>query len=107
MNLDKKYRDCNDNPCNILQMMEREPEWVANRFESLEFRVTELARAIKVASLAVEIASAWGVPSVQVDPPAEWNLEGGGEDKTDGWCSTSQLSNKLLEIANCGLAGKP
>lgn len=36
MDLSKKYRDTNDNDCNILQMIEREPEWAANRIQSGE-----------------------------------------------------------------------
>ena len=58
-----------------------------------------LREALEIAALAIEIASDWGVPEVQVDPPKEWELEACGEDPADGWCSTTQLSSKLKEIA--------
>ena len=36
MDLEKRYRDFNDNKCDILQMVEREPEWAANRIQEGE-----------------------------------------------------------------------
>ena len=59
----------------------------------------ELKEALKVAALALEIASDWNVPTVQANPPKKWELPGGGEDKADGWCSTYSLAQKLKELA--------
>lgn len=36
MDLTKRYQDSNDNPCDILQMVKREPEWAANRIQAGE-----------------------------------------------------------------------
>lgn len=58
-----------------------------------------LKDALKIAANALEIASDWDLPAVQVSPPPEWNLEGGGEDPSDGWCGTYALAIKLREIA--------
>ena len=59
----------------------------------------ELQQALKIAAEALRIADNWDLPSVQVHPPKEWRLDGGGEDVEDGWCSTHELSKKLLELA--------
>jgi hypothetical protein len=58
-----------------------------------------LRQAILIAAAALEIASDWNLPAVQVDPPREWGLDGGGEDPAHGWCSTMALANKLRELA--------
>jgi hypothetical protein len=36
MDLLKRYEDSNGNQCNILQMINREPEWAANRIQAGE-----------------------------------------------------------------------
>ena len=36
MNLNKKYHDTNGNECNILQLIEKEPEWAAHRIQAGE-----------------------------------------------------------------------
>ncbi len=41
MDLEKVYRDSNGNKCNILEIIEREPEWVANRIQALEKKVSD------------------------------------------------------------------
>ena len=61
--------------------------------------VNELKQAIMVAADALAIADDW-MPSIQVDPPQEWDLSGGGEDPADGWCGTMALSEKLRDIAS-------
>ena len=59
----------------------------------------ELKAALVIAAKALEIAHDWNLPAVQVEPPKEWNLDGGGEDAEDGWCSTYSLAEKLRELA--------
>lgn len=59
----------------------------------------ELKKALLIASKALLIADDWNLPAVQVDPPKEWGLSGGGEDVEDGWCSTYDLAKKLEELA--------
>lgn len=59
----------------------------------------ELQLALKIAAEALRIADDWDLPSVQVYPPKEWHLDGGGEDVEDGWCSTYELSKKLRELS--------
>lgn len=64
----------------------------------------EVKRALLLAADALDIAADWHLPAMQVNPPPEWGLDGGGEDAADGWCSTSALAAKLREIAhNAGL----
>lgn len=60
----------------------------------------ELREALIIAAKAIEIANDWNLPSVQVHPPKKWNLDGGGEDASDGWCCTYSLSKKLRELAS-------
>lgn len=36
MDLTRRYQDSNDNPCDILQMVSKEPEWAANRIQAGE-----------------------------------------------------------------------
>lgn len=60
----------------------------------------EMKKALEIAADALSIADDWNLPAVQVNPPAEWGLDGGGEDPTDGWCSTMALSDKLRELAS-------
>ena len=62
--------------------------------------IEEMKKALEIAADALSIASDWDLPAVQVSPPKEWGLDGGGEDSGDGWCSTYELSEKLREIAN-------
>ena len=59
----------------------------------------EIRAALICAAKAIEIASDWNLPAVQVGPPKEWELDGGGEDTADGWCSTYSLARKLKELA--------
>ena len=59
----------------------------------------EMKKGLLVAALALEIANDWNLPAVQVMPPSEWALGGGGEDPADGWCGTYELSKKLRELA--------
>jgi hypothetical protein len=66
----------------------------------------DVVKALLAAADALDIACDWNLPAVQVNPPPEWNLDGGGEDATDGWCGTAALARKLREIAaspNCAL----
>jgi hypothetical protein len=60
----------------------------------------EIKRALLIAADALEIAADWNLPAVQVEPPREWGLAGGGEDVADGWCSTQALADKLRELAD-------
>ena len=59
----------------------------------------KLKEALRVAADALVIASDWDLPSVQVNPPSEWQLEGAGEDPAEGWCGTYALAKKLRELA--------
>lgn len=59
----------------------------------------EMKQALRLAANALEIADDWDLPAVRIDPPKEWNLDGGGEDPADGWCGTMALARKLREIA--------
>lgn len=61
--------------------------------------IEELKQALRIASDALSIADDWNLPAVQVNPPKEWNLPGGGEDPADGWCSTMALALKLRELS--------
>lgn len=61
--------------------------------------IAKLKEALKIAADALSIASDWNVNQVQVNPPKEWNLDGGDEDPEDGWCSTYELANKLRQLA--------
>ena len=64
-----------------------------------------LREALIIAAKALEIADDWNLPAVQVNPPKEWNLDGGGEDAEDGWCSTYDLAKKLRELASAESTG--
>ena len=66
-------------------------------------RIAELEAALKIGAVAIEIASDWNMPSVQCNPPAEWNLGGCGEDPADGWCCTYALAQKLGGIADAAM----
>ena len=59
----------------------------------------EMKQGLLLAAKALEIASDWNLPAVQVEPPKEWALDGGGEDPADGWCGTYDLAKKLRELA--------
>ena len=59
----------------------------------------EMKKGLLLAAKALEIANDWDLPSVQVEPPKEWGLAGGGEDPADGWCGTYELAKKLRELA--------
>ena len=61
--------------------------------------IIKLKQALKVAGDALAIASDWNFDTVQVYPPKEWRLPGGGERPSEGWCSTSALSDKLLKLS--------
>lgn len=61
--------------------------------------IKKLKEALKVAADALSIASDWNVNQVQVNPPKEWELDGGEEDPEDGWCSTSALAEKLEQLS--------
>jgi hypothetical protein len=61
--------------------------------------IKKLKEALKIAAAALEIASDWNVNAVQVNPPKEWELDDGGEDESQGWCSTSHLARKLKSLA--------
>jgi hypothetical protein len=63
-------------------------------------QIKKLKEALKVAADALSIASDWNVNQVQVNPPKEWDLDGGDEDPEDGWCSTSALARKLRQLSN-------
>ena len=43
VDLEKTYRDSDDNKCNILQMVKREPEWAANLIQHYEKMLSEYA----------------------------------------------------------------
>ncbi len=40
MDLEKRYLDIDDNECNILQLMKREPEWAANMIQWYEKKLS-------------------------------------------------------------------
>ena len=61
--------------------------------------IKKLKEALNIAADALSIAADWNVNQVQVNPPKEWDLDGGEEDPEDGWCSTQSLSNKLKSLA--------
>lgn len=61
--------------------------------------IAQLKQALKVAADALNIASDWNVDQVQVNPPLEWDLDGGDEDPADGWCSTRDLARKLEALS--------
>lgn len=61
--------------------------------------IKKLKEALKVAADALSIASDWNVNQVQVNPPKEWELDGGEEDPEDGWCSTYALAKKLEQLS--------
>jgi hypothetical protein len=63
-------------------------------------QIKKLKEALKVAAEALSIASDWNVSQVQVNPPKEWNLDGGEEDSEQGWCSTYALAMKLRQLSN-------
>jgi len=45
MNLEKQYHDLTGKPCNILQLVKREPDWAANRIQEGE-RASEALREL-------------------------------------------------------------
>ena len=59
----------------------------------------EIKQGLLLAAKALEIADDWNLPTVQIYPPKEWNLGGGGEDPLAGWCGTYELAKKLRELA--------
>lgn len=63
-------------------------------------QIKKLKQALQVAADALDIASDWNVDQVQVNPPKEWELDGGDEDAEDGWCSTRDLARKLRQLSN-------
>lgn len=65
-----------------------------------EEKINQLKQALKIAADALDIASDWNVGQVQVNPPKEWELDGGDEDPEDGWCSTRDLARKLRQLSN-------
>lgn len=64
-----------------------------------EEQIKKLKEALAIAADALSIASDWNVNQVQVNPPKEWDLDGGDEDPEDGWCSTSALAHKLRQLS--------
>lgn len=66
-----------------------------NNSENQEEQILKLKEALRVAADALSIADDWNINQVQVNPPKEWNLDGGSENPEDGWCSTSSLVKKL------------
>lgn len=62
-------------------------------------KIQQLKQALLVAAEALSIASDWNVNQVQVNPPKEWDLDGGEEDPEQGWCSTYALAIKLRQLA--------
>ena len=60
----------------------------------------QLKQALLVAADALSIANNCNVNQVQVNPPKEWDLDGGEEDPEEGWCSTNSLVSKLRQLAN-------
>lgn len=44
MDLTKRYLDIDGNKCSILEMIEREPSWVANRLQEGEKAIEKLKR---------------------------------------------------------------
>ena len=66
---------------------------------SQEQEIKKLKEALKVAADALSIAADWNVNQVQVNPPKEWNLDGGDENPEEGWCSTSSLARKLRQLS--------
>lgn len=66
----------------------------------------QLKEALAVASAALFIVGDWHFPALQANPPAHWNLPGGGEDPADGWCSTDALANYLKQLAGPANAQK-
>lgn len=62
-------------------------------------KIVQLKQALLLAAEALFIASDWNVNQVQINPPKEWDLDGGEEDPEDGWCSTDSLARKLRQLA--------
>ena len=61
---------------------------------------TEIRHALEIAAKALDIASDWGLPEIQIHPPKEWKLEAAdAESARDGWCTTNALADKLRELA--------
>lgn len=83
----------NDSHC---QHLRPDQECYALR-EALD-KLTEVKGVLSVAAKALDIASGLGVDEVQVNPPTEWELEAYTEDPDDGWCSTSDLADKLRSL---------
>jgi len=83
----------------IILTLTDDNEKQAERIAALTATLAELKQALRIAALAIEIASDWGVPNVQVYPPKEWGLYAFGEDVNDGWCSTAHLAEKLEELS--------
>ena len=61
--------------------------------------IEEIRQALLIASRALDIAADNGVRNVQCHPLGSWDLDAWGENTYEGWCATSELSDKLLEIA--------
>ena len=59
MDLDKKYRDSDGDECNILQMLNREPEWAANVMQELERRNQYLTAEVERLREGIAQEVAW------------------------------------------------
>lgn len=62
--------------------------------------IEEIKKALAIAADALKIVGGWVLFPIQVNPPTEWELDGGGEDPSDGLCSIMALSDKLREFAS-------
>lgn len=77
-------------------------ETLAKECDEQRREIIRLRAALRIAADALEIADDWDFHAVQVNPPPEWKLPGGGENAADGWCSTQALADKLREMAAPG-----
>ena len=82
MDMGKSYHDSNDNECNILQMVHREPEWAANRIQKGEKAIDELTAAQDRVRLLEALVSdayregysagSWAEEGGNINPVADW-----------------------------------
>jgi hypothetical protein len=99
-----KFRDARFTKSWILTdfTMEQVEEYIKaieDERDGLKAELSEAREALLLAATALEIADDWNLPAVQIHPPKDWNLDGGGEDSADGWCATGALADKLREMA--------
>lgn len=76
-----------------ISVLMEENDALAAKVKELEAQRDDLISCLNVAAEAIDIASDWNLPAVQVNPPTEWGIDSGGEDDDGSWASTRGLAD--------------